>query len=67
MSINDDIGNGMGFDAILDQVNPFGPYQWRTWFIGGVFEVPMAFYIMFFVFGGANPGWECRQNETETK
>ena len=53
--------SGLGFDDVLDQVNPFGPYQWRTWFIGAVFEVPMAFCIMFFVFGGANPGWKCAQ------
>ena len=54
--------SGSGFEAILDQVNAFGPYQWRIWFIGGVFEMPMAFCVMFFVFGGANPGWYCGQD-----
>ena len=48
-----------GFDDLLDDVRQFGPFQWRVFIIASIFEAPAAMGLLFFVFGGANPGWHC--------
>ena len=48
-----------GFDDLLDDVLQLGPFQWRMFAIAGIFNAPAAMGLLFFVFGGANPGWHC--------
>ena len=47
------------FDDLIGDVRQFGPFQWRMFAIAGIFEAPAAMGLLFFVFGGANPGWHC--------
>ena len=54
------------FDDVIEEVGPFGPFQWRIWIIGSMFELPCAICLYFFVFGAANPGWQCVASENTT-
>ena len=45
--------------AILAKIKPFGKFQIRVVVWGILIDIPVAMNIMFFLFGGANPGYSC--------
>ena len=56
-------GEGITFDDILEQVGAFGKSQLRVFLLTSLFDVPLNWLVLFFLFGGANPGWYCVSQE----
>ena len=54
------------FDDLLQKIGAFGPAQVKVYILTSLFDVALAVILMFFLFGGANPGWYCIPTQEES-
>ncbi len=47
------------FEAVLEQLGAFGPYQVRVFLLVSAFETPAAWAMLLPVFAHAKPSWIC--------
>ena len=49
----------ISFEDVLVKIGAFGKSQIRIYLLASIVDVPIGLLILFFLFGGANPGWYC--------
>jgi len=52
------------FEAVIDSLGAFGPYQRQIFILVSAFETPAAWAMLLPLFSGAQPNWYCADNVT---
>lgn len=61
--VEENEGGRVAFDDVLDSIGQFGWAQFKVLLISSIFDIPMACAILFFLYGGYNPGFYCLSSQ----